>query len=239
MERGENSPSVEQSDGDIFRIGAAAAFIAAAVTLGEVIAQSISPLPGTVVEWFALFQRNRLVGLLQFWGLEVVMYVMFVIVFLAFYSALKNVDRTRMRIAVTLALIGVAVFLATNNPFAMLSLSDQHAAAATEAQKSIFVAAGQALLANTNQRTVGGFNVGLFLVSIAGWIVSASMLRSKSFSRSTAYVGIAANVLSLLDYLRQALTSSEIIALLVILPNAVLLIIWYFSIYRQLSRLGR
>jgi hypothetical protein len=235
----ENSPVVEKADRDIFRLGAVAALIAAVVTLGEVIVQSISPLPESVVDWFELFQRNRIMGLFEFWGLEVVMYITFVIVFLALYTALKKVDRTRMTIALTLALIGIAVFLATNNPFAMLSLSDQHAAATTEAQKSIFAAAGQALLANTNQRTVGGFNMGLFLVSIAGWIVSAVMLRSKSFSRTIAYMGIAANALSLLDYLRQALTSSEIVALLVILPNVILLIIWYFLIYRQLSRLGR
>ncbi len=238
MGLGENSAKVEKVNSSLFRLGGAAAFIVAVVTLAEVITQSISPLPATVVDWFELFQRNRIMGVLEFWGLEVVMYVMFVIVFLALYTALKEVDRTRMTIALALALIGIAIFLATNNPFTMLSLSDQHAAATTEAQKTLFTAAGQALLANTSQRTVGGFNMGLFLVSIAGLIVSVVMLRGESFSGRTAYVGIIANALSLADYLRQALTSSEIVAVLVILPNAVLLIAWYFLIYRNLYRFG-
>ena len=109
----------------------------------------------------------------------------------------------------------------------MLSLSNQHAAATTDAQRSTFLAAGQAVLANTNQRAVGGFNMGLFLVSVAGLIVSSVMFRSNSFSRLTAYVGILANALSLADYLREALTPSATIALLVILPNALFLVIWF------------
>ena len=164
--------------------------------------------PSSAIAWFALLQNHRFVGLALLDGVDIVNYALVGLMFLALYGALKRTDTGAVTVATAFGLAGMAVYFASNQALAMLSLSDQHAAAATETQKSIFVAAGQALLANTNQRTVGGFNVGLFLVSIAGWIVSASMLRSKSFSRSTAYVGIAANVLSLLDYLRQALTSS-------------------------------
>jgi len=231
------SECIEAADITLFKYGGVAALIAALMTLGEVISQGVSPLPGTVVDWFDLFQQNRIFGIVQFWGLEVVMYIMFVIVFLALYAALKKVDRNRLTIAITFAFIGIGIFLATNNPFAMLSLSDQYAAATTEAQQSIFVAAGQALLANTNQRVVGGFNMALFLVSIAGLIISTVMLRSQSFGRRIACVGMAANALSLFDYLRQALTSSEIVAVLVILPNAIFLIVWYVMIYRRLYRL--
>ena len=237
MNEVENRGTKESTDRSLFKLGGVAALIVAVVTLGEVIFQAISPLPNTVVDWFDLFQRNRFVGLIEFWGLEVVMYIMFIIVFLALYAALKQVDRNRVLIAVVFAFIGIGIFLATNNPFTMLSLSDQYAAATTDAQRSIFLAAGQAVLVNTNQRTVGGFNMGLFLVSIAGLILSVVMLRSPSFSKRTAYVGIAANALSLVDYLRQALTSAEIVAVLVILPNAILLIVWYALIYRRLYRI--
>ena len=95
------------------------------------------------------------------------------------------------------------------------------------------------MLASTNQRAVGGFNMGLFLISVAGLIVSSVMLQSNSFSRLTAYVGILAYALSLADYLRQALTSSATVALLVILPSALLLVIWYVLVGRRLYQLGR
>ena len=167
------------------------------------------------------------------------MYAMFALVFLALYVALREADQGRMAIAITFSLLGVGIFLATNNPFSMLSLSDQYAAATTDAQRATLLAAGQAVLANTSQRIVGGFNAGLFLVSVAGLIVSSVMLRSSSFSRSTAYVGILAHTLSLVDYLRQIVTQSAIIALLVILPNALLIAVWYVLVGRRLYQLGR
>ena len=223
----------------LYKLGGIAAFIAVALTLGEVIGHAFYPQPGTVSDWFMLFQSNRIIGLLDFWGLEVPMYAMFTIVFLALYVVLRKANEGRMAIALTFALLGIGIFFATNNPFSMLSLSNQYAAATTDAQRSTFLAAGQAILANTNQRAVGGFNMGLFLVSVAGLMISSVMLRSKSFSRLTAYVGILAYVLSLVDYLREALTSSATVALLVILPSALFLMIWFVLVGRRLYQLGR
>jgi hypothetical protein len=222
----------------LFISGGAAALAAAALTLGEVIALALYPPPGTVSGWFALFQANPVVGILDFWGLEIPMYVMFAVTFLAIYVVLRKTDESRMAIVLALALLGVGIFLATNNPISMLSLSRQHAAAASDAEKSVYLSAGQALLTNTGQRAVGGFNMGLLLVSAAGLLASIVMLRAAVFSRATAWVGIFAHVLSLADYLRQALTSSEIILLLVVLPNALLLVMWYIMVGRGLIRLG-
>lgn len=223
---------------NLYRLGGAAALIVVGVTVLEVIGFIIYPQPGTVSDWFALFQRNKFIGLFDFWGLEVVMYAMFTLVFLALYMLLREANKDLMIIATIFALLGMGVFFATNNPFSMLSLSNQYAAATTDAQRATLLAAGQTILANTGQRAVGGFNMGLFLVSVAGLIVSAVMLQSKSFSRSTAYAGILAYALSLADYLRQALTQSAVIALLVILPNALFVVIWFALVGRRLLQLG-
>ena len=222
----------------LYRLGGAAALVVVVLILGVVIGFTVYPQPSTVSDWFELFQSNKVIGLLDFWGLEVPMYAMFALVFLALYVALREADQGRMAIAITFSLLGVGIFLATNNPFSMLSLSDQYAAATTDAQRTTLLAAGQAVLANTSQRVVGGFNVGLFLVSVAGLIVSSVMLQSSSFSRSTAYVGILAYTLSLVDYLRQIVTQSATIALLVILPNALLLVVWFVLVGRRLYQLG-
>jgi hypothetical protein len=224
---------------DLYKLGGAAALIVIGLTLSEVVGLIFYPQPITVSGWFMLFQSNRIIGLLDFWGLEVPMYMMFTIVFLALYGVLRKANESLMAIALTFALLGIGTFFATNNPFSMLSLSDRYAAATTDAQRSTFLAAGQAVLANTNQRGVGGFNMGLFLVSVAGLVVSSVMLQSNSFSRSTAYVGILAYALSLADYLREALTPSAAIALLVILPGALFLVIWFALVGRRLFQLGR
>jgi hypothetical protein len=55
----------------------------------------------------------------------------------------------------------------------------------------------------------------------------------------TAYVGILAFGLSLGDYLRQALTTSAVITLLMILPGALLLVVWFALVGGHLLHLGR
>lgn len=227
------------SPGMNYRVGGVAALVVAFLTVMEVVFFIIFPPPSTVIGWFELFQRSPVIGLLDFWGLELFMYAMFILVFLALYMALKRVNQWSMAVALTLALLGVAIFYATNNPFSMLTLSNKYAIATTEMERVTLVAAGEAVLASTNQRAVGGFNIGLFLVSVAGLIVSVVMLRSTAFSRATAYIGILAFGLSLADYIRQATTSSVAIALLVILPGALLLVVWFSLLGWRLLQLGR
>lgn len=224
--------------GSLYRLAGVAALVVALLTVIEVIFFTFFPQPGTARGWFDLFQASPVLGLLDFWGFEVLMYGMFTLVFLALYVALREGHESGMAIALTLALLGIAVFFATNNPFSMLSLSHRFTAATTEACRSALLGAGEAILVHTGQRAVGGFNMGLFLISIAGLVVSSVMVTAHAFRRSTAYVGILAFGLSLADYFRQALTSSAIIALLVILPGALLLLIWFVLVGRRLLRLG-
>ncbi len=223
----------------LYRIGGAASWIVVFLVLGMVVGQSLFPQPATVRAWFQLFEQNLFIGLLDFWGLEMIMYILFVPVFLALYILLKELDHGVAAIAAILTFLGVGIFLSTNNPFTMLSLSRQYASAAFSAQRAVLLAAGQAVLANTGQRVVGGFNTGLFLVSLAGLIFSVLMLKVQHFRRSTAWVGVWAYAFSLADYLRQILTQSVLIALLVILPGAVLLLIWFALVGKKLWKLSQ
>ena len=184
--------AADQHYTSLFMLGGLASLVVAFLAVIEVIAFSLYPQPSTMAEWFDLFQGNPIIALVDFWGLEIPMYAMFAMVFLALYVALRGCNQAGMAIALTLALLGIAIFLATNNPFSMLSLSGRYAAATTDAQRSALLAAGEAVLTNTNQRAVGGFNTGLFLVSAAGLIVSLVMLKAHAFSRSIAYIGILA-----------------------------------------------
>ena len=223
----------------LYRIGSIAALVAAAAILGEVVVLAIAPPPETLHDWFVLLQSNNLLGLLDLWGLEALLYLAFIPVFLAIAMALKKAQPSLVLLALTVALLGIGVFLATNNPIAMLALSEKYAAATTAAEKSTLLAAGQALLVHTNQRAVGGFNMALFLVSIAGLLMACTMRRSAAFGSATAVVGILAHALSLADYLRQALTASPIVTLLIVVPNALLLVAWYILVGRKLAQLGR
>jgi hypothetical protein len=230
---------VDRAYAGLTMAGGVAALAVAFLIVAEVVFFSLYPQPATVRGWFELFQDSPISGLFGFWGLEMLMYGMFILVFLAIYVVLKRVNQGCMAIGLTLALLGIAIFFATTNPFSMLTLSEKYTAVTTDVQMPTLLSAGEAILANTNQRAVGGFNIGLFLVSIAGLVASLVMLRASSFPKSTAYIGILAYGLSLGDYLRQGLTPSATIALLVIILGALLLVVWFSLVGRKLLQLGR
>jgi fumarate reductase subunit D len=176
----------------LYRIGGAAALVCALmylITLGVYIPANLaSPPPETVLEWFAVFQNSPVTGLFFLGLADIVIMILWGPMSLALYAALKESNKTWPLIATPFVFVGMAVFLATNTAFSMLSLSQEYAAATTEAEKSILLAAGQAILAVS--RGTGSLYTGMPLVWLAGLIFSAVMLRSKAFSNATAWVGI-------------------------------------------------
>jgi len=62
----------------LYRVGGAAALVAAVLLATEIIIFIVWPLPSTVIGYFTLFQSNRLIGLLDFYLLEFLAYALFV-----------------------------------------------------------------------------------------------------------------------------------------------------------------
>jgi hypothetical protein len=159
--------------------------------------------------------------------------------FLALYVALRRANRSYMAIAALLGFTGIAVYFASNTAFSMLSLSDQYAAATTDAQRSMFLAAGQAVLA-INQPVAPyqgtGIYVSILLQAVAGLIISVVMLRNKIFSKVTAYVGILANVFDLVYCITFAFVPGIDVYLLS--AAGLFLCIWHILIGLRLYRLG-
>jgi len=214
----------------LYRIAGAAALISVVIVLLEIIRFIAWPPPSTVVGWFALFQNNKLLGLLSLELLIVVGNVLAIPVYLAFYIALRRASVSFMAIATAVGLVGIAAIFAARPIFEMLYLSDQYAAATTETQKAMFLAAGDAMLAIFNGTAA---QVNYVLAAIALLTVSVVMLRSSVFSKVTAYVGIITNVLALGFYVPKI---GIILALISVLP---FLIIWNILIARRFFQLGR
>lgn len=223
-----------------------AALLVAALILAEAVLFVIRPQPGTVQEWFVLLSEQPVQGAIAFWALELPMYAAFVLVFAALAFLLRRSPGTVGRgnpawggptIAALFALVGAAVFYAGNNPSAIMALSKSFAEATTSVEQAALVAAGRAVLAQTGQRAVGAFNIGLLFVTVAGIMVSVAMVKSPLFSRATAIIGILAHGLSLADYLRQLVTDSPLVALAVIMPGAILIVVWFVMVGVQM--LGR
>jgi hypothetical protein len=203
--------------------------------------------PGTVSNWFALLQSNRLLGLAYLNIFDIVNYALVGLMFLALYVVLRRANKSYMAIATALGFLGIAVYFASNTAFSMLSLSDQYAGATTEAQRTLLLAAGEAMLAINRFSDPGshpgtGGYISLLLIAAAGMITSVVMLRSDVFNRATAYVGILASAFDLAYGITYALVptvDSELLAILLIPAAGLLLMIWHIMVGWRLYRLGR
>jgi hypothetical protein len=222
----------------LYRIGGGAALIAVILFRRNLSAEiSLFRTEATPVradEWFALLQDDRLVGLGMLNLGDVFNYALLGLMLLALYIVLRRFNESAMKIALSLGMVGAAVSFASNQAFSMLALSDRYAAATADAQRTIFLAAGEALLA-AGQGT--GFYMSLLLVTLACLITSIVMLNSDIFSKGTAYLGILANVLVLGYFVTVAFAPT-----LTFLPHtlaAIPLILWELLIGHKLFQLAR
>jgi hypothetical protein len=199
-------------------------------------------MPSSVIDWFTLLHTNRLIGLTLLNVFDMVNYLLVGLIFLALYAALRQVNRSYMTLATALALVGIAVYLASNQAHSMLSLSNQYAAATTDVQRSTLSAAGQALLAINDPNVLSPGAMGFLFVTAAGLIISAVMLRSSVFGKITAYAGILANVFGLGYPIGAAVAPRTVvipIATTFLSASACFLVVWYIGIARNLFQLGK
>jgi hypothetical protein len=214
----------------LYRIGGVAALVGVALIPIQIIFFVFWPPPTTVTDWFTLFQDNWLLGLLSLDLLYILNNALLGLMYLAPYAALRRVSESLMAIALTLGLVGIAAYFASTIAFEMLSLSNQYAAAATDAQRDAFLAAGQAMLA-IYKRTA--FDVYYVLNAVVLFMIAPVMLRSGVFSKATAYAGLAAGVLMIVP--STAGTLGLIFSLASLVPWAMFAVL----VARSLFQLGR
>jgi len=215
---------------NLYMIGGVGALIAGLLTLLDVIVFAVWPQPTTISGWFTLFQSNWFIGLLDLDFLGIIGYVLLFPTLLALLIALRRTSQSWMAICTTLAFAGMAVYFASNTAFSMLSLSNQYAVATTDAQRSMFLAAGQAMIAIF----LGpAFTESYILVTAALLIASVVMIRTNIFSKKTASLGIVATLTGLGEYVPVQVTSVPLSFM-----NALFLGIWFILIGRGLYQLG-
>lgn len=220
----------------LYRLGGIAALIIAILLLGEIVVYAVFSRASTALEHFAIFQENSLVGLLTLDLLGMISYILFVPVILALYMVLRRTSEAIMAVSTVLFFIGIADFFATNTAFPFLSLSNQYAAAQTEAEKAMILAAGQAMLTLFNENA---FLVSYVIVSAAWAMISWVMLRSDIFSQTAAYSGIMAGATGIAAVILEHTLPPDFLFLAISLYFAaiVFLFIWVVLIGRRLYRL--
>lgn len=191
----------------------------------------VSPPPSaaSVADWFALFHRSALLGLLDLDLLMLVAIGLSGLTYLALYGALRRVNRPVMALAAITGFLGIAAYFASNTAFNMLSLSNQYAAATTDAERSQLLAAGRATLAIWQG---SAYDVGYILGGVAILLIALVMLRSAVFGKVTGYVGVVLGVTMLVP--GTAGTIGLILSLLSLVPTA----LWEILIARRFFQLA-
>ena len=195
---GEVGPAGSAWNG-LYRIGGVAALVATLLFLIDIVVlTALGPQPSTASGWFSLLQNSRVVGLFQLFFTDLLGVTLLCPVFLALYGALRRSSAAYSALAMALGLTGIATAIATNTAYSMVYLSDQYAAATMETQRSLLLAAGEAMAAIGNG--TGSFVMAGLLMESAPVMLSVVMLRGNIFSKATAYLGILAHGLDLAHF---------------------------------------
>lgn len=217
---------------ELYIIGAIAAILSVVVLLIGIVAFFIYPYaPGnqSTESIFLLLQNDKLGGLISLDFHLVLGNIFGILLFLALYVSLRQVNESYALIALVLGLVADFLIFPARPILELFSLSGLYASATTEAAKSQYLAAGEALLLLFNGTSwflntlLGGFSL---LVS------SLLMLRGKVFSKSTAIVGIVTNAAVCLFFIPTIGTY----LLLLSLPGYM---IWFVQLARQFRKLAQ
>ena len=192
------------------------------------------PFPAGVEDWFSLFERNRILGLLYANVLDIFTITLLGLVLLALCVALRKGYSSAVAIAGFLTLLGTAVFVTprANVLAASVSLAREYSAATAAVRVEILTAArGVFAMAQPTLQTTG-----FLFIAAAVLILSAVMLRGGSFGKVTPATGVLAGLLSAADYFLAIFAPAPANALLMI--GILVWAVWWILISRKLLRLG-
>jgi hypothetical protein len=229
----------------LYRAGGVACLVMIAAMVVGSITFVLSPPPtGDVTEWFALFQRSGLLGMMDMDLVMLVGYLALIPLVIALYVLMRRRSEAVMAIAAGSAGVAIATHFASSRVFEMLALSRQYAVAATEAQRAALLAAGQSML-TTYLGSFGGpavlggwnfqgtaFNVSYVLWSVAGIAISAVMVRGGEFGKVAGWIGIVGFAAAFGLFL-------PVVGVTLSLVSLALQLIWFVLVARGLFRAAR
>ncbi len=210
----------------LYRIGAVAAVISVVIIPITIVAFFIwPPFPDNIL---VLIQQDSFAGLMSLDFLYLLGNVFATPFFLVLYVTLKKVDEGWALLALTLGLLGLVCLVPSRPIPEMFVLSEKYAAAVTDVERATYVAAAEAVLAIFHGMA---YHAHYILGSSSLLISSFLMLRSATFSKATAYVGIVTNIVVFGFYVPE-------VGVYISILSVFGYVLWYILIARRLFQLG-
>ena len=220
----------------LYKIGGVAALLQlVAILTYAVVTAVLGPKPTSATDYFAIHQSSLLAAFLRGDILLLVMIGLYLGTFPALYAALRHISPVYTSLATLFTVMAVLGCFVTESSFSLLYLGNQYAIA-TEAQRLQFIAAGEAIIASDMWNGTAAYLGGILLQG-SGVMISLIMLRSKDFSKVTAYSGLVANALDLTQHLLHPFAPS--ISAPIAMFMSLFYFIWFPMLGRDLWRLGR
>jgi len=241
--QGMNVKAIDANWMSLYKIGGVSALITVAAFLLDFIislgGKDFNPATLTAIDWFTLFRTNWLFGLRALGLINIISLTISLSLYFALFAVHRHVFPAYAGLAVIIYVVGTAIYIANNAAVPMFVLSYKFAAVATDAQRTLLAAAGEAIIARGADFAPGSF-ISFFFTEIAGLAFSFIMLRSRIFSRVTAYTGILGFILlsvyTIWSVFIPALFDE---AMIVAMVGGLLRIAWYILIARRLLQLGK
>ena len=222
----------DPSWGDLYRVGGISALLATLLYIVATVLDFTMPVAPTsggaaTLEFIA---AHRSIYILE-QVLWLAPSVLLMVVFLALYVALKDLDKSYAAIGGVLGIASWAltlVYPATGGGApALVYLSDQYVSATGDAQRAALVAAAETFIAQNIIPTAVG------ILEPIGILIFALIMLKGIFHRSVAYLGIATGGLGVVsEALRPVLGLGYIV-------YGLLLFVWFIAIGWELYRLAR
>ncbi len=229
----------------LYRIAGAAALFSLIVALADIIItffpEGVAPDPGmgSVIDWFALYQRNVFMGLRGLGLFNIVNMICTTLVMFALYRVHRQSRPVFLAIVVMMYFGAAVLYISNNAAVPMAVLSSKYAAATSEMQRNAFISAGEALLARGEDFTPGSF-LGFFLSEAALIAISIEMVRSRIFGRAVGIIGIVGfSLLTLFTIWATFIPVFYDIAMLPAMVGGILSLVWYFRVSLQFFRFAQ
>ncbi|MDJ0754349.1 MAG: hypothetical protein QNJ45_12580 [Ardenticatenaceae bacterium] len=221
----------------LYRMGGVAAFLQlAAILILTIVIATLGPKPTTAEEYFAIHQSSRVAAVLRGDFLLLILIGLYLGTFPALYMALRHLNPIATAMATLLTIIAVTLTFSSESTFSLLHLGDLYGAAETDAQRVQLLAAGEAVIATDMWHNSGAYMCGILLQG-SGVMISLIMLRSKAFSKITAYSGLLGNGLDLIQHVLHPLVPG--VSAVIMGVMGIFYLVWFPMLGRDLLRLSR
>jgi hypothetical protein len=173
----------------LYRIGAVAALLTVAIVPLSVVAFFVWPtFPENILD---VIQGSWLAGVMSLDGGYLLSNVFGVPIFLVLYVSLRDVDEGWALMGLVLGLMGLLCIPLARPIPEMFVISEEYAAATSEAERALYQAMGDGMLSHFRGMA---YHTHYVLGSVSLLISSILMLRSRLYSKAAAWVGIVTNI---------------------------------------------